>query len=42
MGGRDGKYWGGELTGSRMGRGGFIAVERDVAGLAHKDVKDQA
>lgn len=35
-GGRDGKYWGGELIGSSTGRSGFIAVVWDVEGLAHR------
>lgn len=36
MGGRDGKYWGGELIGSSMGRSGFIAAVWDIEGLAHR------
>lgn len=39
MGGRDGKYWGGELTGSSMGRRGFIAPVQDTE---HKNAKEQA
>lgn len=42
MGRRDGKYRGGELIGSIMGRSGFIAAVWDGKGLVHEDVKDQA
>lgn len=36
---REGKYWGGELKGSSMGRKGFIAAMQDTV---HKNAKDQA
>lgn len=38
---RDETYWGGELTGSTMGRSGFIVAVWDVEGLVHRDVKYQ-
>lgn len=41
-GGRDKKYWGGELIGGSMGRSEFFVMVWDAEGPVFKDVKDQA